>query len=498
MKKTHHVVCILLFLFSENAIAQFFQYRYSNMSTFTKVIETHDHGFLLVGRNTAAAMELMRIDSVGNVQWANTYSGGACTILDMVELPDSSFLLTGYCRDNVMNYVAICLIKINQYGDPIFFKVANNSLLISDGVKLILHNNNRVTLVAVLSRPGWINIGLVNMDSNGSVSSVKLLDSANTYGYLWDNFFSIRSLDGNIIIGVNISYNSIQRSNLILKTDTSGSIFWQKETDIVDCEYMNGLAETTANDIIFSSSFDGCTPNHLSGSIITSLDSLGNLNWSKHLDEGFFRSITSVGNKIIASGATFYPSTINGLTTKIDFSGNIDQTILLPNTNNFWNTISTHDGCIMSVANFGYQNWCGKYDTTFNLSCDSSILINTQSYGRQITNQNLSFQDWNCSFSDSLIVSVIKNAVPFAVCNATPGVNELNPELPISFANHKLLCSESLNFRFQIYSLDSKLVFEEESMNKSFIDLPSLPAGVYIYCVSAKNYKTKHGKLYID
>lgn len=118
----------LLFLFllmglvsiSQNT---FFQSYGGNLNDYgEEIISTKDNGFIAVGAtesfgNGLTDMYLIKLDSIGNVEWHKTFGGPNIDYgKDIVETPDSGFIACGYSNSQNLDY-DIFVVKINKNGD---------------------------------------------------------------------------------------------------------------------------------------------------------------------------------------------------------------------------------------------------------------------------------------------------------------------------------------------------------------------------------------------
>ncbi len=130
-----------------------------------------------------------------------------------------------------------------------------------------------------------------------------------TFHKFFDNFGDdyparlIRSQDGHLLIGGHtVTRDSIGTGcgNIyILKSDTSGTVIWEREINMTGCEELRDLMETDDGGILFSGITTSLIPNHERGDerywsnlMVGKIDSMGQIEWlqsygGSNQDQGF-------------------------------------------------------------------------------------------------------------------------------------------------------------------------------------------------------------------
>ncbi len=473
MKKISSILFLLLSLF---ASGQHFQKTYSAGNFLTDLIETNDHGSLILGvdNSTSNFWFLQKNDSVGGVEWCKHYPK-AGTYDSFIQLSDGSYMAAGLCNYGPGRYF---LMKLNEFGDPLFYKVLDSADYNAPAA-LIYLGNNRIMFISgyINSTSNIVGIQMFNMDEMGNVSSSVLLSSSNTTD-VYNVFKAIRLHDGNILLGGEGGASN----SFVIKTDTSGNVIWAKEVDNIYCEYFNDLTSSPSDDIILvTKQLTNCqTPDF---SIVTKLDSGGGVIWSNNLVNAI--TVNCVGNNTIINAGSS--------SVRLDNSGNIEKAVSFLHFN-IVKSIVSYNNDILAVGNWGNSSCYGKFDTTFNNSCSIAQSEFATPFNRSMLNKTLNVQPVSITFSDTTETDSSLTNIPTVACFGNLSVEALNEKLPVRFENNKLYLPAE-NCLVEIYSLDSKLIFKSQSFNNPVLQLPQLPKGIYFYSVST-NFRRAQGKYF--
>jgi type IX secretion system substrate protein len=205
----------------------------SNWDQFHCLQQTADGGYILAGHSSSNISGdktenniggpdywVVKTDASGIIQWQNTIGGSEEDYLDFVQqTTDGGYIIGGYSQSNIS-------------GD----KTENNMGLVG-------------------SADYWI----VKIDAAGTIQW------QNTIGGIWDDFLhSIRqTADGGYILGgasqSNISGDKTDNSNgyhdyWVIKTDSTGSIQWQKTIGGTNGESAKSIQQITAGEYIIGGS----------------------------------------------------------------------------------------------------------------------------------------------------------------------------------------------------------------------------------------------------
>ncbi len=211
------------------------------------VQQTNDNGYILSGNTqltpTSSRIAVVKLDSSGNLIWGNTYAGGltyngANTIKQM---PDSSYILTGYVSDstyasyyNGLYYSKPYLMNLNTVGTINWSKTASYF----------------ITGIDVTVTPNGLLCYLVNEYENKTI----ILKTDFTGNILWSNVLNIggafpplvtlskfcNTSDSCYVFVLHKEYAPFA-SSVLMKINNAGSFLWTKSlsgyaTDVVEAE----------------------------------------------------------------------------------------------------------------------------------------------------------------------------------------------------------------------------------------------------------------------
>ena len=357
----------------------------------SKVIETHDGKFVSCGTyshpfiNYRAAY-IVKADNLGNVLWKKQFNFSAPTTFsnngtdmfrDVVELPDSNYLVLGITTNTVTNDDDVFLCKLDTAGNLLWFKKymypdddeSNSFKLTPDG---------KVIIVGYSFTTGYSDVLLIKTDLNGNLIWRK------TFGNAFDEVYeSIDIIKNNAeyILGGRYGYYSTGNPYYdfsVMRTDTAGNQLWQQQYGTSVDEPARGGTATLDSGYVLCGTYNG------EGAIVK-IDKHGIFQWYKNY--GFTANSTVVQVKqlpdsnyvMIISTSDLTTLSFTGHLVKVDKNGNLLwNRIYSPfNTsapNFFYGFNTTKDGGFVMTGEYGhigqpYQNmWLVKTDS---LGCDS-------------------------------------------------------------------------------------------------------------------------------
>ena len=252
------------------------------------LIATSDNNYLISGRIGNYYPYMMKFDSSGTIVWEKRYdSNGFCTGgYSIGETADSNYF---FVRPDYSFY-STTLFKTTMQGDTIWTKSYDSLTCFS----AIITNDNGFALIGNYNFMTIQDIKLVKTDSNGDTMWTKLYggigyDDATSIQQLPDNGYIIAgSYDGLVIDDENDTY--------IIRTNPNGDTLWTKRyyhmgvpVHIKECAYSSGYILSTTRYV--QNAFPNPDEQYIS---ILKLDTLGNLQWSRHFDGGIY----AIGNNV--------------------------------------------------------------------------------------------------------------------------------------------------------------------------------------------------------
>ncbi len=246
----------------------------------TKVIQTSDNGYLLIGvldvsasnglgnlkisakKHAGGDFWAIKLDASGNLQWSKFY-GGSFTEepKDVVETTDGNFIIAGATDSNDIDIknsqgsYDFWVIKITSTGSLVWEKSYGGSQI--DQARAIVATNDgnfmivgdtRSTDKQVTENNGDADVWLLKIDTNGGVIWQKSIgasafDVARSMVKTKDNNYMIvgssRSLDKGFT-------NNGLNDGLLLNVDNQGNVLWQKTVGGDKIDFLYGI--TALND----------------------------------------------------------------------------------------------------------------------------------------------------------------------------------------------------------------------------------------------------------
>ena len=196
------------------------------------VIETSDHGYLIVGKTLKyfpdSDILFLKTDSIGDTLWTKTfrYPNGDVGY-SVRQTPDSGFIIVGVSSSNGAGWGDVWLIKTNANGDTLWTKTfGGNSPDIGKCVQITSDRGFIIVGSTSSYGAGGIDVLLIKTDSNGDTLWTK------TYGGVdddWGDYVQQTSDSGYIIVGGSVSFNTARRGELwLIKIDSNSDTLWTK------------------------------------------------------------------------------------------------------------------------------------------------------------------------------------------------------------------------------------------------------------------------------
>jgi hypothetical protein len=351
-----------------------------------KVIELNTREFLTCGNTWGFminynAAYAVKTTSTGNVIWKKQYDfsiGGFDSFTDLVQLPDSNYLLTGTTTNTVTNDYDVFLTKLDTAGNIIWFKQYAH-VDYDQSTELKLTPDGKVIIVGKTASSGTYNdVLLIKTDLNGNLIWRKRF--GNTYDEIYNSIEVVKN-NTEYLLGGRYGYSSSGTDYYdmsIMRTDTAGNIIWQQQYGTVSGNEYGGIAINTLD-----SGVAICGIYNDSAAILK-VNKTGVVQWIKNYGistNSFVRQVNQLKDSCYAMIVSDYYATNSSLTgylIKADKNGNILWKRVYPaapNLGNFFFGFNTtaDKGFIMTgqYNHIGqpYQNtWLVKTDS---LGCDS-------------------------------------------------------------------------------------------------------------------------------
>jgi hypothetical protein len=463
--------------------------------------QTFDHGYLLSGNvlsdtnggSLSDIFALVKLDSLGNMQWFKFYSdmGHDSYVTSVFQDNDGNYVFAGY-PDGMITHDCV-MAKVNSTGNLIWSRKFTLPGFIFQMpyphcIETIDHNY----ALSYSQFDGSVNfLSLVKIDKNGNT--------------IWERNFNdtigctglaATSDNGLILTGAKESQGVW--GYYLLRVNSAGSMLWYK----------------TFNDTMFSSpevnviqSLDNgfLATASLSTSIIAiRTDSIGDTLWIKNLTSTELQSINSIvqtsDSNFILGGYIGNPNTSNQKVLLVKMSGSGDT--LWTRTYTDWtgrfscNDIEeVIDGGLVSFCAVDYLTCLLKTDSNGNMTCDqisSSISFNQNTL--QIYNSSLSMDSSQGSAPAGLLNGTFWSNTSY-YCLSLGEIETTNEEnnfqlFPNPSTTEITISSSSLVGRIKIYDAFGVLV--KESLFSNHLNVSNLTPGIYfIHLQSSSQILTK-------
>ena len=320
-----------------------------------KVIETHDGKFVSCGVSNHPFINyrsayIVKTDSLGNLIWKKQFNFSAPTTFsnngtdmfrDVVELPDSNYLLLGITTNTVTNDDDVFLCKLDTAGNLLWFKKymypdddESNSFKLSPDGKVIIVGYSFTT--------GYSDVLLMKTDLDGNLIWRK------TFGNAYDEVYeSIDIIKNNTeyILGGRYGYYNTGNPYYdfsVMRTDTAGNELWQQQYGTAIDEAAKGGTATLDSGYVLCGTYNG------QGAIIK-IDKEGTWLW--------YKNFALEPNSIIAQVKQLRDSSFAMITSDIDWA-NTNRTGYLikadKNGNMLWKRVYPHPPSTPNTGNYFY------------------------------------------------------------------------------------------------------------------------------------------------
>ncbi|MFM1999034.1 MAG: hypothetical protein RL204_981 [Bacteroidota bacterium] len=251
------------------------------------VSETSDSGLIATGLHSDVngnySVYVLKANSLGDTAWTKKYivSGqNAMVGADIIEAPDSGYVLLCDYVDDIDSNWALQLLKLNDFGDTLWSRrVKRNSGVISGGISPT--SDGGYVLAGTINPSGNDNsILLVRTDGLLDTLWCKELENPTGLNYILNRTRCVQETNdgGYFICGTAWDINNSTTGVLLIKTDNFGDTLWTRVLSISGTETGSGGGfETDDNGFILT----GGTGSSGNGdALLVKTNSLGVLQWS--------------------------------------------------------------------------------------------------------------------------------------------------------------------------------------------------------------------------
>ena len=425
------------------------------------IIQTKDGGYLIhgytesFGAGSTFDSYVVRLDNSGAILWEKRVDGSLYeSFRDIHELSSGAIIITGNTNSLSSGNHDFHVLKLSSAGNIIWSKMYGaNGFDQSIGLTIDAVGNLIISGNTDSYGVGTSESLIIKTDSNGTILWEKVIGGSN-YDFTYN---TIVLNDGNILTVGGTEFGSGGRDIVVYKLSSFGNLIWAKAFGGSQDDYGINLRQKNNNEIIISAN----TLSYGNGQqmLLFSIDSVGNVNWSKTygaaLTDEFERwglpmELTTDGGIIFtgttenygANGQDIYLIKANGCGESYCNEQNISLTVTNPPIATLNSNLSVLNG--LTLLNTNTLTSTVSFNST--LLCDSIVLSN-----QEIVNESENFLLYPNPASN---IFYIENAN-----------NDLN------------------NNRIQIFDITGKLVngYTVEIENRRVkIDIHNLSVGVYL------------------
>jgi hypothetical protein len=479
------------------------------------LIVSFDGGYVMTGMTNSFGagnydVFLNKIDSIGNILWYKTYGGSDYDYgWSLVQTPDSGFIVVGATSSFSTGNQDIYVIRTNSIGDTIWTKTygtinddwASSLIETFDGNFVISGNSSGIFLIKI--------------DISGNILWTKAFSSSSD-GY---NASVVQSDDGGFVIAGKIYSTTSIYDVVLLKTDSTGNLIWNKTFGNTWGEYASSLKKTYDGGYIIAGT--NSAPSTGNNIYIIKTDSIGDTLWTKSYQDSninFYAEnpsieLTSDSGYIVASSIAYFvsgnPDSMSVYLLKINKYGTPQWAKKFGNVRQYYGesassiNITDDSGYIIG----GYSSDAGA----FILGGTDTYIIKTDSNGNcNCYNLPASFMEHSfVTLVDSAITSassgisvystntIINNPTPMdsLLCSTITVINNFD-NLPANIFCYPNPFSDFTTINFDdennqkctliIYDITGRRIREIKNItnNKILIEKNNSPNGLYFFQLS--------------
>lgn len=230
MKKHLFITVLFLAVTGLTCTAQTFQKTYgANANDQAACVQqTNDDGFIVAGQtvsfnpNFYFDVYLIKLNNVGNISWTKTISVGSYSIESryVEQNSDSGYIVCGKAGNNGL------LIRTDVVGNILWSKIIGGFNFITASEVHQTSDGGFIAIVTVSPLTGPEKILLLKTDGSGNITWQKIFSSGANNN---DEGYSVRQTNdgGYILTGATIN-SGVSSGMLLVKTDATGSVLWAK------------------------------------------------------------------------------------------------------------------------------------------------------------------------------------------------------------------------------------------------------------------------------
>ncbi len=361
------------------------------------VVLTRDGGYAIAGYTSSFGQGwidayLIKLDSLGNIQWTRTIGGSANNdaVGCVIQTTDGGYALAGWTYSYGSGQGDAYLMKMDANGNLQWTRVIGGSN--DERIWKIVQTTDGGYVAAgytISYGPGYRDAYVIKLDSNGNVQWTRAIG-----GTSFDEAASIvQTTDGGYaLVGYSRSY-TLRSDVLVVKLDPNGFVQWAKFIGGDSVDVGASIIQTSDGGYVVA----GWTYSYGQGRadvFVVKLDGNGNVQWTRAIggsrDERAYAVIETHDGGYVVAGMTESfghgaPASPDGYVLKLDASGNLEwvRSIGRGSDDVFYSVVETRDHGFLLA---GYTNhavnlievWLVKIDSMGNLTASGCPELVTQ------------------------------------------------------------------------------------------------------------------------
>jgi predicted secreted protein len=213
------------------------------------VQKTSDGGYIIGGTTNSFGsggddIWVIKTDASGNVLWDKTFGGvnqDHCN--DILQLPSGDYVLIGDW--DLGGTSDLCMIKLDSEGNELWTRVYSGDNF-GFGHSLQMTSDGGFILFGGIDLYGDPDMWLIKTDADG------IMEWEKTFGERTPDTATsvIQTMDNGFLLGDWVLPSDLNKSILLIKTDSEGNTLWEKKIDVGHAKesYTNGLGLDETND----------------------------------------------------------------------------------------------------------------------------------------------------------------------------------------------------------------------------------------------------------
>ncbi len=229
MKKTYTLVTLFILIqFSFAQQNKFSKIYFDNSGAYSAdaMVKSFDGGLIVAGLYNYSTCSVLKIDSLGVIQWSKTIGSGSNEAFNsVVRTADSCYVMAGKTYDALSSTLDIQIVKIDQSGNLVWSKrieLAGNQEALN--IATTIDDGFILTGYESFLTPPYSEIIAVKLDSNGDVEWYNAFDGGNSANI--GSSIKPTPDGGFALVGYMENYPPFDGNGILIKLSSTGTIEW--------------------------------------------------------------------------------------------------------------------------------------------------------------------------------------------------------------------------------------------------------------------------------